>query len=210
MDPYVLMGAIAGMQTGVGGDMSKQHEKRDIEYGPAPKHLVASIRKVLRELVEKKDLDQYLGEIGRFAMQADDLLMHVKSPEAVMKTEHGVTVPIAATSPMSGPETYGANIIRQIIPLLQQYQHAQKETPEALAYALVTARRAGMTDVSAELEKKLLGKSLDGKRPISGGPPMLGPVTVDDYIKNAAAQPVVLQPVASKKASKKNGAKVTT
>lgn len=194
-----------------------QAEKRTIEYGPAPKHLVESIRKILRGLVEKKDLDQYLGEIGRFAIQADDLLMHVKNPEAVMKTEHGLTVPGTAVMPMNA-ETYGASILRQLIPLLQQYQQSQHETPESLAFALVTARRAGMTDVAAELEKKLVGKALDGKRPVHtpGGvhPAMtLPPPTVEDYLAAVGKKKSTegaAPPVASKKGSKKNGTKVST
>lgn len=143
--------------------MKKQ--KQDIQYGPAPKALVRAVRAELQRLINLPELDQNLGMIGRFAHQADDMLMCVKDPVAIMKNEHGVTVPGVA-SEASNVETYGASVIRQILPALVGYQKAQQETPYMLVQALVSARQAGMTDVSAELEKKLLGKSLDGKRPI--------------------------------------------
>lgn len=213
MNEAILAGIVAGLQ---GGNMPKQ-EKREIEYAPAPKHLVESIRKELRRLVETKDLDQHLGEIGRFAIQADDMLMCVKSPEAVMKSEHAVTVPGAPATPFAaGPESYGATLVRQLMGALVQYQQAQKESPESLAFALVTARRAGMTDVAAELEKKLLGKSLDGDRPVDGRMHL-----TDEVLKSLGAEPIpgtgarrlppvtILPPVAPKKQSKKNGARAS-
>lgn len=194
---------LSGMLAGIGAVMPKK-ETRDIAYAPAPKHLVAAIRKQLRELVEKPDLEQYLGQIGRFATQADDMLMMVKSPEAVMKSEHGVTLPGTSAAP-ANPESYGAALMRQLMGALTQYQQAQKESPESLTFALVTARRNGMNDVAAELEKKILGKPLDGERPVDGKMK-----TIEDFLKEGA-QPITLlpaptAPIAPKKKSKKNGA----
>lgn len=141
--------------------------KKSITYGPAPKHLVEAVRKELRRLIDLPDLDANLGQIGRFANQADDMLMCVKSPEAVMRDEHGVTVPGVLQSPLQGnAETYGAAILRQIIPAIQGYQKTQNESPVMLVHAIANARQAGMTDVAAELEKKLTGKALDGDRPV--------------------------------------------
>jgi len=140
--------------------------KKTIKYGPAPKGLLNEIRKELRRRIEEPNLDENLGAIGRFAMQADDLLAHVKAPEAVMREEHAITLPGPGGDP-SGVETYGATIVRQLIPLIQSYQQTQRETPESLVYAIASARRAGMTDVAMELEKKLVGKTLDGPRPVA-------------------------------------------
>ncbi len=172
-------------------------QRRDIQYGPAPKHLVEAVRKELRRLVEQPDLDAHLGMIGRLANQADDMLMCIKSPEAVMRDEHGVEVP-GIVSTANNVETYGAAILRQLIPALSGYQKAQQESPESLVHAITTARRAGMTDVAAELEKKLCGKALDGKRPISS--PF---ATVDDYLPPL---PVATLPKADNEPkTKKNG-----
>lgn len=154
-------------ETQLGEEPMFKPQKRDIKYSPAPKHLIEAVRKELRRLVELPDLDANLGMIGRFANQADDMLMCVKSPEAVMRDEHQVTVP-GVVGTASNVETYGASILKQILPALASYQKAQQESPEALTYAIATARRAGMTDLAAELEKKLCGKSLDGDRPILG------------------------------------------
>jgi len=143
----------------------KPPKKKDIQYGPAPKHLIEAVRKQLRILVELPDLDANLGRIGRFANQSDDMLMCVKDPVAVMRGEHEITVPGVADS-APGIEAYGSSVIRQLIPALTSYQKSQQESPQALVQAIADARRAGMDDVAAELEKKLLGKALPGERPV--------------------------------------------
>ena len=151
--------------------------RRHINYGPAPKALVEAVRKELLRLVNLKDLDANIGTISRFAHQADDLLACSKAPEAVMRDEHEVTVPGILSNAESNAETYGASLIRQVLPALTNYQKASQETPQSLVEALVTARRAGMMDVASEIEQKLLGKKLDGKRPVSSGI-----VTVNDFL----------------------------
>ena len=160
-------------------------KKKHISYGSAPKHLVEAIRKELRRLVDEPDLDANLGMIGRFANEADDMLSMIKSPEAVMRDEHEITLP-GVIGTASNVETYGANILRQIIPALKDYQRAQTETPESLTYAIATARRAGMTDLAAELEKKLLGKALDGDRPVVGAATSLP--SIQSYLLAADAE----------------------
>ena len=139
-------------------------KKKNIVYGPAPKHLVKAVRDELRRLIELPDLDANLGTIARFAHQADDMLMCVKAPEAVMRDEHNVMVPgILQGAPNA--ETYGATILRQLLPAIQNFN--KQESPSMLVDAIANARRLGMTDVAAELEKKLTGgKALDGERPI--------------------------------------------
>lgn len=148
-----------------------------------PVHLVESIRTELIALVKMPDLAAHLGTIARMARQADDLLVVVKSPEAVMRGEHAILGATSLTLPTANPETYGSSILRQLIPALQDFRKSQNETPEAMVQAITLARRNGMTDVAAELEKKLTGKSLDGERPVKKDafgldsylPPALGP-----------------------------------
>ncbi len=134
----------------------------------APNHLVEAVREELIRLVEMPNHESNLGQIARFARAADDMLIIVKAPEAVMRDEHAILGATAVTPAVAanGAETYGASILRQLIPALQSYQKAQYETPEALVHAITLARRNGMTDVAAELEKKLTGKPLDGERPV--------------------------------------------
>jgi hypothetical protein len=161
-------------------------------------NVVESIREVLLALVRKPDLDAHLGQIARAARQADDLLVVIKAPEAVMRDEHALLGVTATTVPAiaTGPETYGASILRQLIPALQDFRKAQNETPEAMVHAITLARRNGMTDVAAELEKKLTGKPLDGARPVSSGilgidtylPPTLKPLPKDE----SGPQPFIL------------------
>ena len=171
----------------------KAEKKKDIQYGPAPKYLIAAVRKHLQHLVDLPDLDANIGAIGRFANQAEDLLSITKAPMAVMRGEHEVTVPGVADSP-TGIEAYGAQIIRQIIPALSNFQKAQNEGPEAMVNAIAIARRCGMDDVAAEMEKKLLGKALDGERPVD-----LKPIRVSDYLAGSAT------PVASVEKKRKRG-----
>lgn len=151
-------------------------QKKDIKYGPAPKHLVEAVRKELLRLVNLPDLDANLGMISRLANQADDLLCVVKAPEAVMRDEHEITVPgVASTS--TNVETYGATIIREAITAMTGFQKAQAESPDRLVEAIATARREGMPDVAAALEAKLTGKPLDGARPVTGALP-----TVESFL----------------------------
>lgn len=185
---------------------SKRERKRAIqavEHPPvlsidtksaAPSHLVESIRTELIALVKMPDLAAHLGTIARMARQADDLLIVVKSPEAVMRDEHAILGATATVVPTNSAETYGASILRQLIPALQEFRKGQNETPEAMVHAITLARRNGMTDVAAELEKKLTGKALDGERPVKKDafsldtylPPALGPAP------ESGPQPVIL------------------
>ena len=147
--------------------LRRQPKVKSIEYGPAPKFLVEAVRKQLRLMIEMPDLDANLGNIGRFAMQSDDMLTIVKAPKAIMRDEHAVTLPGTPDMP-SNVETYGANFLRTIVAQLTAHQNSALQSPEMLVSAIAAARRDGMPDVAAELEKKLLGKGLDGARPVGG------------------------------------------
>lgn len=155
-------------------------QKRDIKYGPAPKGLVEAVRVELLKLVKAKDFEDHLGEISRLANQADDMLMCLKAPEAVMKSEHNVIVPGVMSAP-SNVETYGATMIREVMAAVQD--QGKKTSPEDLVRAIALAREHGMTDLSAELEVKLTGKKLDGKRPMK----RLGAKTAEDYLDEVRA-----------------------
>jgi len=170
------------------------------------KELVSALRKELRSLVEDDALGHNLERISVISKRAADLVMALRSPEETWKKHRGHTlIPsfgggvspdfaeefgssgysigsgTATTMPSPtamGVETYGSSVIKQILPALKEYQQAMKETPQTLVDAIATARRMGMTDVAAELEKKLCGKSLDGERPIGSG----FVTTIDDYL----------------------------
>lgn len=170
------------------------------------KELVSALRKELHSLVEDDALGHNLERISVISKRAADLVMALRSPEETWKKHRGhhlipsfgggVSPDFAeefgssgysigssgSTTTMPSPtamgvETYGSSVIKQILPALKEYQQAMKETPQALVDAIATARRMGMIDVAAELEKKLCGKSLDGDRPISSGL-----ATIDDYL----------------------------
>jgi hypothetical protein len=169
------------------------------------KELVSALRKELRRLVEDDALGHNLERISIISKRAADLVMALRSPEETWKKHKGhhlipsfgvspnVAEEFSSFGPSSlygssssmmqnpptsmGVETYGSSVIKQILPALKEYQQAMKETPQALVDAIATARRMGMTDVAAELEKKLCGKSLDGERPISSDL-----VTIGDYL----------------------------
>jgi len=164
-----------------------------------PKHLVEAIRKELRAMTEGAELDVDLSRIAKFADRAQEMLLSITDPVARMKRRYSLTPFSSNPSPdvaeemgmampamptVGGVETYGASILRQIIPALKEYQQAQKETPGALVDAIASARRMGMTDVASELEKKLCGKPLEGARPIGTGFPLLSSPepTVADYL----------------------------
>jgi len=152
--------------------LRRKPKVKSIEYGPAPKFLVEAVRKQLRLMIEMPDLDANLGNIGRFAMQSDDMLTVVKAPKAVMRDEHAVTLPGTPDMPPN-VETYGANFLRTLVSEFTAHQSAALQSPEMLVSAIAAARRDGMPDVAAELEKKLLGKGLDAARPVGGTLPAL-------------------------------------
>jgi hypothetical protein len=147
--------------------LRRKPKVKSIEYGPAPKFLVEAVRKQLRLMIDMPDLDANLGNIGRFAMQSDDMLTIVKAPKAIMRDEHAVTLPGTPDMPPN-IETYGANFLRTLVAEFTAHQNAGLQSPEMLVSAIAAARRDGMPDVAAALEKKLLGKGLDGARPVGG------------------------------------------
>lgn len=103
-------------------------------------------------------------------------------PDAEETLESGLAVntavgPVGLPSPSFGPiapapfmETGGAAMIRELVKLVPQMiagkDGSKAESLTNLIDALAVARSQGMTDVAAELEKKIVGKSLDGDRPV--------------------------------------------
>ena len=178
---------------------AKRPKTKSIEYGPVPKYIIEAIRKQLRFLVEQQDLDAHLNTITMFARQADDMLSVIKPAKAVMRDEHAITLPGVDDTP-GNAETYGATIMRTLMAQLTAHQNSALQSPEMLVSAITAARRDGMTDVAAELEKKLLGKSLDGKRPVAGVFP-----SADSYLAGAATE--VVSADAKRKSARKKSAK---
>jgi hypothetical protein len=172
----------------------KPSKSKSIEYGPAPKHLVESVRKHLRQLIELPDLDSNLGVISRFALTSDDMLTSVKSAVAVMKDEHAITIPGTPDAP-ANIETYGATFLRTLIAQLTAHQDSSLRSPEMMVSAIAAARRDGMPDVAAALEEKLVGKKLDGKRPVDSG--------VLPYLQEAIAADNAKGAVKNKRSRKK-------
>lgn len=64
-------------------------------------------------------------------------------------------------------ETFGARLIRELLATFKLMQPKPYENPGDLVLALADARRNGMTDVAAELEAKLFGRTLTGDKPIA-------------------------------------------
>lgn len=62
-------------------------------------------------------------------------------------------------------ETFGANLLRQMIPQITKMWQAQHDDPATLVRALTEARRSGLTDIADQLEERLTGK-----KPEPGGP----------------------------------------
>jgi len=182
MQPQPIPPLLAAIQNG----SSVQLPQR--EYAPAPAHLVEAIRTELKKIVDDPKLEHRLSELGRIANQSDDLLMCLRAPEAVMFGEHKVLNPGPIGVMPNNAETYGAQMMRQIIAAWQEYQKTSKESPDNLVEALATARREGMTDIAAELEQKLLGRKLDGEKPVDKAP------TVQDYLDQVAVKPLATEP----------------
>lgn len=180
-------------------------EKKDFKYGKPPKSIIEAVRKELRKLLDAPDLEDRLGEIGRAALQADDFVMCFRAPEVRMHAEHKITLPGVVSSPTNA-ETYGATVIREVMAAARDWKttEAQRDfdKPTEIILAMTAARQAGMTDVSAELEKKLLGKQLNGPRPVDsvGGLPL--PAQPDRTAALPALPPSELDRAPKKKGSR--------
>lgn len=145
-----------------------------------PTELVESIRAELLKLVQAPDIDKNLVAIGKLSQRARDLFMVLKNPEAAIKSRRvselnsysdSDSVESVFNSNVVGmsngsTETFGAKAIREIIGALPSLMNAQNETPSALVIAASIARDRGMTDLSAEIERKLVGHTLEGDRPV--------------------------------------------
>ncbi len=146
-----------------------------------PTELVESIRSELLKLVQAPDIDKNLVAIGKLSQRARDLFMVLKNPEAAIKGNRWQSSGMSEESsdggsvfngsntvgmPNGSTETFGAKAIREIIGALPSLMNAQNETPSSLVIAASIARDRGMTDLSAEIERKLVGHTLEGDRPV--------------------------------------------
>lgn len=147
-----------------------------------PPEVIEPIRVELRKLVDAPDLDKSLVAIAKLAKRAKDLFMVLKDPvhatvgprsPFMMMGNTGTNEeeedPNSGSSPVIWPnaaETFGAKAIRELVGALPAITSMQRDTPEALVRAIADARIRGLTDVSAELEMRLVQKRLDGDRPV--------------------------------------------
>ncbi len=119
---------------------------------------------------------QIAARIERLAETAKGVLAAAGSvAEAVDRVRDGQTADANSIAYSSAPETFGARLIQEIVAALPHIL-ARPQSPESLVHALVMARIHGMTDVAAELEKKLVGYALDGERPVLAAEPEVAPV----------------------------------
>jgi hypothetical protein len=144
-----------------------------------PPEVIEPIRVELRKLVDAPDLDKSLVAIAKLAKRAKDLFMVLKDPVhatvgprsqfMMNNSEESDDLESASTGVLFSPntaETFGAKAIRELVGALPAITSMQRDTPEALVRAIADARIRGLTDVSAELEMRLVQKRLDGDRPV--------------------------------------------
>lgn len=162
-------------RTGVLPEWARATRTKGQVMNTLPTELVESIRVELLKLVQAPDIDKNLVAIGKLSQRARDLFMVLKNPEAAMKSKRGYQYgdesessegPNVMGMPNGSSETFGAKAIREIIGALPGIMNAQNETPSSLVIAASIARDRGMTDLSAEIERKLIGRTLDGDRPV--------------------------------------------
>jgi hypothetical protein len=182
-------------------------EKKDFKYGKPPKSIIEAVRKELKKLLDAPDLEDRLGEIGRAALQADDFVMCFRAPEVRMHAEHKITLPGVVSQPTNA-ETYGATVIREALAAIKDFKTAESQRdfdkPTEIILAITAARQAGMTDVSAALETKLLGKALGGVRPVEILTASVAPLSVSP---DRTAAPVLPPASELDRAPKKKGAR---
>lgn len=111
----------------------------------------------------------------------------VKEAIATIKDVGGplesLDAPDTPESQVQASESFGARLLREllaVVPTFTQQRPNPAVDPEALmlVHALAAARRSGMHDVAAELEKKLFGCTLVGPKPVVEIPVVNGDVEV--------------------------------
>jgi len=128
-----------------------------------------AIRVEIRHVLDEGPFTiQVASRVERIAMAARSILGAVGNvPEAIARIKDDQADDANPIANSSAAETFGARLIQEIVAVLPAVLgRKQEQSPEALTQALVVARSYGMTDVAAELEKKLVGRVLDGERPI--------------------------------------------
>jgi hypothetical protein len=179
--------------------------------------VLEALRHELRALLSQPVLDAaVLHKIGKVAAAGGQLLMARDPRQKIhLPRENGVA-PIYTggddqddsagemianpnvTGQSAGPETYGAKLLREIMANIGPLTAAMRDTPGALVMALADARRNGLDDVAAILEKRLgVEPPKNGKKPKRpvGPVPVLGdfpllratPPTVIGALSGAAA-----------------------
>lgn len=155
----------------------KEHEMPPMD-GPisdkTSKVLRAAIQDELKEMVNEELTHSMLNQVSRFANVAQELIM-VRSPIADVRRRkrknfnyQGV-VTGATGSPMeensltgeaADGETFGAKLIRELIPALTNLRGPESQAPqkgpiEELVKSISIAKKAGLDDVVEKLDAKL-------------------------------------------------------
>jgi hypothetical protein len=134
--------------------------------------LSETLRQEIRQILDEGEFTiATAARLERVAHAAKEALAAFGGlPEALAQIKDNQTVegePVTFTD--NPAESFGARMLKEIVASIAAITAPKppRESPEELVHALVMARAHGMTDVAAELEKKLCGKSLDGVRPVT-------------------------------------------
>jgi len=139
-------------------------------------HVIDGLRNALIKIIDEPMTVATLNRIERVAESGAMVLRALGGvAEAIsgIKTEQlSDGEPITAAPPA---ETFGARMIQELMAMVPQLMGKKNEDPRKLVDALIAARRAGMTDVAAELEVRLVGKPFSEIGAV-------GPVSAEDEV----------------------------
>jgi hypothetical protein len=122
-------------------------------------HVIDGLRNALIKIIDEPMTVTTLNRIERIAESGAMTLRAIGGvAEAIsgIKTEQLSDGEPITTAPPA--ETFGARMIQELMAMVPQLMGKKNEDPRKLVDALIAARRAGMTDVAAELEVRLVGK----------------------------------------------------
>jgi hypothetical protein len=129
-----------------------------------------AISKEFKQILEEGPLTiQTCSRLERIAGAAKGLLAAVGGvAEAFYKVKEDQAEEDSPIVTTSAAETFGARLVQELIAVLPSLigSKSKSASPDALVHAIYMARIHGMTDVAAEMETKLLGRPLDGERPV--------------------------------------------
>lgn len=132
-------------------------------------NLKEALRDEMRRILDEGEFTiATCSTLMRMAEAARDFLRAnaVKPEDLTTDQESGADV-IGIGPAAPDAETFGTKMIRELLASVPDMLRMQRENPGSLVQAIAVARSKGMPDVAAALEKRLIGASLDGVRPVS-------------------------------------------